>query len=162
MKIVIMLLSHLTTGMLVGNEWAVALFVHPVLYSVRDEAHVRVAKPLARRLGRFMPFWYAISLVLAILQLLVVGRGALLSWWLCCAAAILLGLIIVLTIALPVPINNQIAMGSRSIARRLAEHAPALGSLPSRSSAPAFFRPDSADPCRSAQPGDTTLLSLRS
>ena len=109
MKIVIMLLSLLTTGMLVGNEWAVALFVHPVLYSVRDEAHVRVAKPLARRLGRFMPFWYAISLVLAILQLLVVGRGALLSWWLCCAAAILLGLIIVLTIALPVPINNQIA-----------------------------------------------------
>jgi len=71
MKIVIMLLSLLTTGMLVGNEWAVALFVHPVLYSVRDEAHVRVAKPLARRLGRFMPFWYAISLVLAILQLLV-------------------------------------------------------------------------------------------
>ena len=90
MKIVIMLLSLLTTGLLVGNELAVALFIHPVLYSVRDEAHVRVAKPLARRLGLFMPFWYAISLVLAILQLLVVGRGALLSWWLCCAAAILL------------------------------------------------------------------------
>ncbi len=86
MKIVIMLLSLLTTGLLVGNELAVALFIHPVLYSVHDEAHVRVAKPLARRLGRFMPFWYAISLMLAILQLLVVGRGSLLSWWLCCAA----------------------------------------------------------------------------
>jgi len=75
MKIVIMLLSLLTTGLLVGNELAMALFIHPVLYSVRDEAHVRVAKPLAGRLGRFMPFWYAVSLVLAILQLLVVGEG---------------------------------------------------------------------------------------
>jgi hypothetical protein len=36
---------------LVGNELAVVVFIHPVLYSVSDEAHVRVAKPLARRLG---------------------------------------------------------------------------------------------------------------
>jgi uncharacterized membrane protein len=79
-----------------------------VLYSVSDEAHVRVAKPLARRLGRFMPFWYAMSLVFAFLQLLTIG-GAALPWWLCCAAVILLGMIIVLTILLPVPINNQIA-----------------------------------------------------
>jgi hypothetical protein len=109
MRTLIMLVSVLTTGLLVGNELAVALFIHPVLYSVSDEAHVRVAKPLARRLGRFMPFWYAMSLVFTILQLFTIDRAALLSWWLCCATAILLGVIIVLTILLPVPINNQIA-----------------------------------------------------
>jgi hypothetical protein len=108
MKILIILLSLFTSGLLVGNELAVAVFIHPVLYSVADEAHVRVAKPLARRLGRSMPFWYAISLVFAILQMLIV-RAAPVAWWLCCAAAILLALIIVLTILLPVPINNRIA-----------------------------------------------------
>ena len=105
MTIVIPLVSVLSTGLLVGNELAVALVIHPVLYSVSDEAHVRVVKPLARRLGLFMPFWYAASLVLATLQLLTTGGGALLCW----AAVILLGLIIVLTILLPVPINNKIA-----------------------------------------------------
>jgi hypothetical protein len=105
----ILLLSILVTGLLVGNELAVALFIHPVLYSVPGESHARVAKPLAGRLGRYMPFWYAASLVLAALQMFAIGREATEAWWLCCAAAILLAAIIVLTILLPVPINNRIA-----------------------------------------------------
>jgi hypothetical protein len=48
----------------------VAVFIHPVLYSIFDEAHVRIAKPLERRLGHSMPFWYAISLLFVILQML--------------------------------------------------------------------------------------------
>lgn len=71
LKVLIILLSLFASGLLVGNELAVAVFIHPVLYSVSDEAHVRVAKPLARRLGHSMPFWYAISLVFAILQMLI-------------------------------------------------------------------------------------------
>ena len=54
-----------------------------------------------------MPFWYAISLVFAILQMLITRASV--AWCLCCAAAILLALIIVLTILLPAPINHQIA-----------------------------------------------------
>ena len=72
----ILLLSLLTSGLLVGNELAVALFIHPVLYSVPGESHARVAKPLAGSLGRYMPFWYAASLVLAILQLFAIGMGS--------------------------------------------------------------------------------------
>jgi anthrone oxygenase-like protein len=108
LKVLIIFLSLFASGLLVGNELAVAVFIHPVLYSISDEAHVRVAKPLARRLGRSMPFWYAISLVFAILQMLIT-RAASVAWCLCCAAAILLALIIVLTILLPAPINHQIA-----------------------------------------------------
>jgi hypothetical protein len=107
MLISILFVSLMAAGLLVGNELAVALFIHPVLYSVPDEAHARVAKPLAQRLGRYMPFWYAFSLVLAILQLIVTPTNP--SWWLCCAAVSLLVLIIVLTLIFPVPINNRIA-----------------------------------------------------
>jgi hypothetical protein len=89
LKILIILLGLFVSGLLVGNELAVAVFNHPVLYSVSDEAHVRVAKPLARRLGHSMPFWYALSLVFAILQMLIM-RAAPAARWLCCAVAILL------------------------------------------------------------------------
>ena len=65
LKVLIDLLSLFASGLLVGNELAVAVFIHPVLYSVSDEAHVRVAKPLARRLGHSMPFWCALSVVFA-------------------------------------------------------------------------------------------------
>jgi hypothetical protein len=71
LKVLIIFLSLFASGLLVGNEQAVAAFIHPVLYSISDEAHVRVAKPRARRLGRSMPFWYAISPVFAILQMLI-------------------------------------------------------------------------------------------
>ena len=108
LKILIILLSLFFSGLLVGNELAVVVFIHPVLYSVSDEAHVRVAKPLARRLGHPMPFWYALSLIFAILQMLIM-RAAPAVRWLSCAAAILLALIIVLTILWPAPINNGIA-----------------------------------------------------
>ncbi len=54
-----------------------------------------------------MPFWYAISLVFAILQLLIM-RPAPAARWLSGAAAILLALIIVLTILLPAPINHRL------------------------------------------------------
>ena len=55
-----------------------------------------------------MPLWYALSLVFAILQMLIM-RVAPAARWLSCAAAILLALILVLMILLPAPINNRIA-----------------------------------------------------
>src|ERR1700691_5896462 len=55
--LLIPLLSLLATGLLTGNEIAVALFIHPVLYRVPDAAHATVVQPLAAKLGRWMPFW---------------------------------------------------------------------------------------------------------
>lgn len=107
MRIAIPLLSLLITGLLVGDELAVALFIHPILYGVRDDAHARVVKPLARRLGRSMPFWYAVSLVFAIFQWVTSSQT--ISSYLCGAAVALMALIIVLTLIFPVPINNRIA-----------------------------------------------------
>jgi Mg2+/citrate symporter len=91
LKVLINLLSLFVCGLLVGNELAVVVLIHPVIYSVSDEAHVRVAKPLARRLGHPMPFWYVLSLIFAILQMLIV-RATPAARWLSCAAAILLAL----------------------------------------------------------------------
>ena len=40
LKVLIILLSLFASGLLVGNELAVAVFIHPVLYSISDEAQV--------------------------------------------------------------------------------------------------------------------------
>jgi hypothetical protein len=99
------LLSLLATGLLTGNELAVALFIHPVLYLVPDAAHATVVKPLAAKLGRWMPFWYALSLLLAVAQAWSAWHTQTMP--LVVAAVLLLALIVVLSIVLPVPINNQ-------------------------------------------------------
>jgi hypothetical protein len=100
-------LSLLSIGLLTGAEAAVALFIHPVLYGVSDLAHATVAKPLAAKLGRWMPLWYPLSFLLALGQSLVErhGPGAALAW----TATAGIALISAYSILLPVPINNKIA-----------------------------------------------------
>jgi len=97
------------TGLMVGNELAVALFVHPTLDRLPDDAHLPVAAALARVLGKFMPFWYILVLLLTLAELLVHWRqsGSLPVWF--AASAILWVLTIVYTVTTLVPINNRIA-----------------------------------------------------
>lgn len=51
-------------GLVVGNELAFAAIVHPVLYRLPDPVHFAGANAFAKLLGRVMPFWYALVLVL--------------------------------------------------------------------------------------------------
>jgi uncharacterized membrane protein len=96
-------------SLMVGNEFAVAAFVHPQIQTLDAAAHSAAARRLARILGRVMPFWYAASLVLILgaaytHRPFLSGSGALIS----CAAALWTGTILV-TIFRLVPINNRIA-----------------------------------------------------
>lgn len=91
---------------LIGSELCVALFVHPTLYQVADETHLRVAQPLARLLGLIMPFWYCAALVLGIAES-ILCRGPGCAWVYVSTA--LVALSIVFSVTALVPINNQIA-----------------------------------------------------
>ncbi len=93
-------------GGLIGNELCVAFFVHPTLYQLPDESHLRVAQPLARSLGLIMPFWYFTVLVLGIAESVLCG-GPGCTW--IYASTTLVALSIVFTVTGLVPINNQIA-----------------------------------------------------
>ncbi|HEY1745444.1 MAG TPA: hypothetical protein VGG11_01575 [Xanthobacteraceae bacterium] len=57
------LIAVLVTALPTGSELAIGAFVHPVLSKLRDGAHAEAAKPLARLLGKVMPFWYAVALL---------------------------------------------------------------------------------------------------
>jgi uncharacterized membrane protein len=101
------ILTLVITGLMVGTELTVSLFINPVMRKLDPESQRKALSLFAGLLGRVMPFWYGLCLVLFVVET-VVHRGepefnSLL------AASILWAAIIVFTIAVLVPINNRIA-----------------------------------------------------
>ena len=96
-------------GLMAGNEFAVAAFVHPQLHKLSQSAHAQTAALLARVLGKAMPLWYGVALALllgAAFEHRPVSSGPGLFILL---AAVLWAATIVFTITMLVPINNRIA-----------------------------------------------------
>ena len=106
---VLNIIAIIVAGLMVGNELAIAAFVHPVLDRLPDDAHLPAASALARLLGRVMPFWYALVLLLTLADMLLYWHqsGRLPIWT--ATSAILWAIAIVYTITTLVPINNRIA-----------------------------------------------------
>ncbi|MGW0018235.1 anthrone oxygenase family protein [Rhodococcus sp. NPDC003382] len=94
-------------GLLVGVEFAVAVFVNPMLARLPGDGALIARSDGARVLGRVMPFWYIASTVLGALW-------SILAWGephasLVIVATALLVLSVVMSVVLLVPINNRVA-----------------------------------------------------
>jgi hypothetical protein len=61
------LIAIIISGLMVGNEIAVGLFVHPKLWTLPAATHLQAAQPLARIYGAVMPFWYVATLLISVL-----------------------------------------------------------------------------------------------
>ena len=94
------------TGIMVGVEFAVAVFVNPILLRLPVGSWIAATADGGRVLGRVMPFWYIGSL------LLTAGLAA--AKWggpagdAAVAAAALLIVSVVMSVTLLVPINNRV------------------------------------------------------
>jgi len=96
-------------GLMVGNELAVAAFVHPQLHKLSNSVHAQTASQLAGVMGKAMPIWYGVALVLilgAAFEHRPVSSG---SGIFLLMAAVLWAATIVFTITTLVPINKRIA-----------------------------------------------------
>src|SRR5882757_7186345 len=100
-------LAIFVTGLMIGNEFAIAAFIHPAVSRLEPAAHLAAAKPIAATLGRVMPFWYALAL-LTILAELWFRRADHADVAFLTAASILWIGTIVFTVAALVPLNNRI------------------------------------------------------
>jgi uncharacterized membrane protein len=95
------------TGIMVGVEFAVAVFVNQIFLRLPPGPSLEARADGGRVLGRVMPFWYSGSL------LLVAGLAA--ATWgktaadAAVAAAALLVVSVVMSVTLLVPINNRSA-----------------------------------------------------
>jgi uncharacterized membrane protein len=102
-------IAIIAAGLVVGDELAIALFIHPTLDRLPDDIHLPAASALARVLGRFMPFWYILVFLLTLAEVLIRWHqsGHVPVW--IATSAILWLLASVYSIAALVPINDRIA-----------------------------------------------------
>lgn len=94
-------------GLMVGNELAVSAFFNPAVWKLESTPQAQGLSILAGSLGRVMPVWYVVCLILLGLELLL-HRDDTALLPLLTATVIWVG-VIVFTIGVLVPINNRIA-----------------------------------------------------
>ncbi|MDW5266354.1 MULTISPECIES: DUF1772 domain-containing protein [Acidobacteriaceae] len=92
-------------GLLIGTEFAVSVFINPVLQKLEDRAHAKAVSLFAARLGHAMPFWYGLSLLLLLVETIAERHEP--GSTLLIAASVIWFAVIVLTILFLVPINNR-------------------------------------------------------
>jgi uncharacterized membrane protein len=100
-------LTILCTGLMIGNELTVSLFINPLVWKLDDSSQAKALSLFAGLLGKVMPFWYALSLILMMVEAFVRRHQPGVIWLL-----IAIGLwiaTIVYTVTILVPISNRIA-----------------------------------------------------
>jgi uncharacterized membrane protein len=101
------ILTILLAGLMVGNELTVSLFINPVVRKLDAAAQTHALSLFAALLGRVMPIWYALCLVLFLVETFAHRNQP--AFFPLLAASVLWAIIILATIFLLVPINNRIA-----------------------------------------------------
>ena len=94
-------------GLMVGVEFAVAVFVNPILLRLPAGSSLEARADGGRVLGRVMPFWYIGSLLLTAWLAAATWGGP--AGDAAVAAAALFVVSVVMSVTLLVPINNRSA-----------------------------------------------------
>ncbi|MGH3582338.1 MAG: anthrone oxygenase family protein [Mycobacterium sp.] len=93
----------LILGPLVGVEFGVTAFTHPLLGRLSDDGYRQTRSHSSRVLGRVMPFWYAAAVLAVVAALVVTPTDPLVV-----AALVMMVALMALTFAVLVPINNRV------------------------------------------------------
>ena len=60
------IVTTVSIGLLIGTEFAVAVFINPILRKLGAREELRAIRLFAAKLGAAMPFWYCGSFLLMI------------------------------------------------------------------------------------------------
>lgn len=101
------IVTTISIGLMIGVEFAVWALINPILWKLEEPARMQAIRYFARRLGKVMPFWYALNLILLVTEAFLLRHEA--GARLIGAAAAIWGAVIILTILFLVPINNRLA-----------------------------------------------------
>lgn len=100
------LVSIISIGLMIGTEFAVSVFINPILLQLDEPARSEAVRLFGRKLGKVMPYWYCGNMVLLVAEAVALRNhagvgllGAAVAFW---AAAIVLSIVVL------VPINNRL------------------------------------------------------
>ncbi len=106
MRPILDIVTTISIGLLIGTEFAVAVFINPILRKLDPREELQAIRLFGASLGAAMPFWYVGSLLLLIAEAVVgyhqPGENLLI------AACVIWVAVIVLTVLFLVPINNRL------------------------------------------------------
>lgn len=109
---VLAVVTLVVVGVMVGVEFAVAVFVNPIFNRLPRESALAARGDGARILGRVMPVWYISSTVLAAVWAVLGWGQAQAVVWAVGLGAGLLVVSVVMSLVLLVPINSRVARWS--------------------------------------------------
>jgi anthrone oxygenase-like protein len=109
MEDIVEVVALVITGPMVGVEIAVAAFTNPIFDRLPDDAFRLARSDGSRVLGRVMPFWYIATLMMLVAAAVVTSGD-----WAITTAAVLMGLVVLLTVTMLVPINNRVGAWSQT------------------------------------------------
>jgi hypothetical protein len=66
MELILGIVTTMCIGLMIGTEFAVSVFVNPILEKLGDSAQAHATRLFARKLGTVMPFWYGLNFLLLI------------------------------------------------------------------------------------------------
>src|SRR5690348_9944630 len=101
---VLFLIVILSTGALLGNEFSIGAFIHPVLSRSDQERFLPAIQAFARFFGKIMPFWMVATLLVHLILLLLTWSWPAISTVLLLVATLLWVAIDVFSVVGPVPI----------------------------------------------------------
>jgi uncharacterized membrane protein len=113
MRDVVAVVTVVVVGVMVGVEFAVAVFVNPVFDRLPGDGGLAARSDGARVLGRIMPFWYVGSVVLGAVWAGLAWGGAGAAAPRVAAGTALLVLSVAMSVLLLVPINSRVAAWSQ-------------------------------------------------
>jgi uncharacterized membrane protein len=105
---ILFLILILSTAMLLGNEFSIAVFIHPGLARADHERYIPAIQVFAALLGKVMPFWMGATLLLHLVILALTWHWPAASTVTLAAATLLWLVIIIFSVVGPVPINNRV------------------------------------------------------
>jgi uncharacterized membrane protein len=107
MNFLLSTVAIVSIGLMIGVEFAVWVFINPILRQLADEPRAQAIVLFARKLGTAMPFWYGSNLLLLIAEWILLRHAP--GAPLLATAVGLWALVIVLTLIFLVPINSRLA-----------------------------------------------------
>ncbi len=105
---VLFVILILSTAALLGNEFSIAVFIHPALSRTQHESFLPAIQAFAALFGKVMPFWMAATLLLHLILLGLTWHWPALPTVLLLAATLLWFAIILFSVCGPVPINDRV------------------------------------------------------
>lgn len=100
-------LTIVFVGLMIGNELGVSLFVNPVMWQLDNRSQTQALNLFARILGKAMPPFYVMCLLLILMEAYVRRHGQGMALLLIAAAIWIV--VILLTVMFLVPINKRVA-----------------------------------------------------